>query len=105
MTAKIISGKDISSDIKNEAAAAAAALTAVGRQPTLAVIVVGEDPASRVYVNNKKKACVFCGINSPEYAFPYETTQETLLRCIDELNRAPEVDGILCQLPLMKTPS
>ena len=100
MTAKIISGKDISSDIKNEAAAAAAALTAVGRQPTLAVIVVGEDPASRVYVNNKKKACVFCGINSPEYAIPYETTQETLLRCIDELNRAPEVDGILCQLPL-----
>lgn len=71
-----------------------------GIDPGLAVIIVGDDPASRVYVNNKKKACEYCGINSYEYALPEETTEEELLKLIDELNNDPKVSGILCQLPV-----
>lgn len=73
-----------------------------GINPGLAVIIVGDDPASRVYVNNKKKACEYCGINSYEYALPAETTEGELLKLIDELNNDPKVSGILCQLPVPK---
>ena len=102
MSAKIINGKEIAAIIKNQAAKEAAALAEAGRAPCLAVILVGEDPASKVYVNNKKKACAACGITSLEFLFPEETPQETLLEKIAALNADPAVDGILCQLPLPK---
>ena len=73
-----------------------------GINPGLAVIIVGDDPASRVYVNNKKKACEYCGINSYEYALLADTTEDELLKLIDELNNDPKVSGILCQLPVPK---
>lgn len=68
----------------------------------LAVVIVGDDPASRVYVNNKKKACEFCGIKSYEYALPAETTEQELLDLVDTLNADKNVNGILVQLPLPK---
>lgn len=71
-------------------------------KPCLAVIIVGEDPASRVYVNNKKKACEFCGFKSIEYSLAEETTQDELLSLIDRLNKDNSVNGILCQLPVPK---
>ncbi len=71
-----------------------------GINPGLAVIIVGDDPASRVYVNNKKKACEYCGIKSEEYALPEGTTQEELLKLIEELNGRDDISGILCQLPV-----
>ena len=63
---------------------------------------MGDDPASRIYVNNKKKACEYCGIESFEYAMPAETTQEELMALIEKLNNDDKVDGILCQLPIPK---
>lgn len=73
-----------------------------GIKPALAVIIVGDDPASKIYVKNKKLACEFCGIESLEFALPAETTQEELLALIDKLNNDNNVSGILCQLPLPK---
>ena len=73
-----------------------------GITPGLAVIIVGNDPASRVYVNSKKKACAEVGFNSYEYALPEETTQEELLELVQKLNNDNNVNGILCQLPLPK---
>ena len=103
MSAKIIDGKAIAAYIKENAAKDAAKLTeTIGRKPCLAVIIVGEDPASKVYVNNKKKACEACGITSLEYALPEETTEEELLALIGRLNGDGAVDGVLCQLPLPK---
>ena len=102
MSAKIINGKEIAAFIKNRAAEEAAKCAETGRAPCLAVILVGEDPASKVYVNNKKKACEACGITSLEFLFPEDTAQETLEAKIRELNADPAVDGILCQLPLPK---
>ena len=75
---------------------------AKGINPGLAVIIVGDDPASRIYVNNKKKACEYCGIRSFEYALPGDTTQEELMALIEKLNQDDTVDGILCQLPIPK---
>lgn len=100
MSAAIIDGKQIAALIKEKAAVEAAACARADRAPCLAVILVGDDPASKVYVNNKKKACETCGITSLEFLMPAETTQEALLEKIDALNRDPSVDGILCQLPL-----
>ena len=74
----------------------------MGINPGLAVILVGEDPASKVYVSNKKKACEYIGINSFEYKLPEETTEEELLELIDKLNNDNSVSGILCQLPVPK---
>ncbi len=71
-----------------------------GKVPGLAVVIVGDDPASRVYVNNKKKACEFVGFRSEEYALPAETTQEDLLDLVNTLNSKDDIDGILVQLPL-----
>ena len=96
----IIDGKAISAKTKEELRLEVAALKEKGVSVGLAVIIVGDDPASRVYVNNKKKACELLGIYSEEYALPAETTMEQLLGLIDELNTRKDINGILCQLPL-----
>lgn len=100
--AVIIDGKKVSADVKQSVAEEVAALKQKGIVPGLAVIIVGDDPASRVYVNNKKKACAACGIYSEEYALPAETTQEELMALVEKLNAKDDIDGILCQLPLPK---
>lgn len=98
--AKLIDGKKISQQIKDELKEKAAALNAQGRTGALAVIQVGADPASSVYVRNKKNACAYIGIESLAYELPEETTEEELLKLIAELNEKTEVKGILVQLPL-----
>lgn len=100
--AKIIDGKAISARIKDELKEEVAALKEQGKEAVLAVIQVGSDPASSVYVNNKKKACAYIGIGSESYELPEETTQEELLSLIDKLNDDPRITGILCQLPVPK---
>lgn len=99
---QIIDGKKISQEIKDELREKMAELKQKGGSRCLAVIQVGDDPASSVYVNNKKKACEYIGIDSESYHLPEETTEKELLELIDELNRKPEVNGILVQLPLPK---
>lgn len=99
---KLISGKEVSESVKLRVADEVKALKANGIEPCLAVILVGDDPASRVYVNNKKKACEFCGIRSLEYVLPAETTEEELIALVKKLNDDKSVNGILCQLPLPK---
>lgn len=100
MSAQIIDGKAISSQIKDELKDKTAALKEQGIEVTLAVILVGEDPASQVYVRNKKRACEYIGYNSLSYELPADTSQEKLLELIDELNKREDVDGILVQMPL-----
>ena len=95
-------GKEVSTRIKDEIKAEVQKLKEQGIVPGLAVIIVGDDPASRVYVNNKKTACEYCGILSEEYAMSADTSQEELLKLIDELNNRQDISGILCQLPLPK---
>ncbi len=97
---KIIDGKAVSAQIKQQVAVQVSALNEKGIQSCLAVILVGDDPASRVYVNNKKKACEVCGIRSLEYTLSAQTTQDELLALIAKLNQDPDVNGILVQLPL-----
>ncbi len=98
--AKLIDGKIISAAVKEQVAKEVEELKDRGIMPGLAVIIVGEDPASKVYVANKEKACVQLGMNSLKYALPAETTNEELLALIDKLNHDDSVSGILCQLPL-----
>lgn len=98
--AKLIDGKLISKQIKDELKVEAAKLKEAGIEVTLAVIQVGNDPASTVYVGNKKKACDYIGIRSLAYELPESTTQEELLKLVEELNDRDDVDGILVQLPL-----
>lgn len=100
--ATIIDGKKISQDIKDELKVQVADYKAQGIEVTLAVILVGEDPASCVYVRNKKKACEYVGIRSLSFELPADTTEEQLLSLIDELNQRADVNGILVQLPLPK---
>lgn len=102
MNAKIIDGKAVSTRILNELKAEVLQLKASGIIPGLAVIIVGNNPASRVYVNSKKKACLEIGIYSEEHALPEETTQEELISLIQTLNSRNEISGILVQLPLPK---
>jgi methylenetetrahydrofolate dehydrogenase (NADP+)/methenyltetrahydrofolate cyclohydrolase len=102
MAAQIIDGKLISGQIKDELREKTALLKEKGIEVTLAVILVGEDPASQVYVRNKKKACEYIGFRSLSYELPTETTQDELLKLIDELNGRKDVDGILVQMPLPK---
>ena len=102
MSAKILDGKMLSAKIKDELKLEVENLKKDGINPSLAVIIVGDDPASKIYVKNKKLACEYCGIKSLECALPAETTQEELLALIDKLNCDPTVSGILCQLPLPK---
>lgn len=99
---KIIDGKLVSQSVKDSVKAEVEVLKEKGVDITLAVIIVGDDPASRVYVNNKKKACEYVGFKSLEYALPAQTTQEELMALVDELNSRDDVNGILCQLPLPK---
>ncbi|MBO7336532.1 MAG: bifunctional methylenetetrahydrofolate dehydrogenase/methenyltetrahydrofolate cyclohydrolase FolD [Lachnospiraceae bacterium] len=98
----IIDGKAISQAIKDEVKAEAERLSEGNRKPCLAVILVGSDPASAVYVGNKKKACEYCGFDSVSIEMPEETTEEEVLTKIAELNADENVDGILVQLPLPK---
>lgn len=98
--AKILDGKAVSAAVKEQVAEETAALKEKGIVPGLAVVIVGDDPASHVYVNNKKKACAQVGFHSEEYALPAQTTQEELLALVDTLNKKPDINGILVQLPL-----
>ncbi len=100
--AQIIDGKRISQEIKDELKEEVAALKAQGIEGSLAVVQVGEDPASSVYVRNKKKACEYIGIHSLSYELPEETTEEELLDLIASLNENDAVNGILVQLPVPK---
>ncbi|MBR3025087.1 MAG: bifunctional methylenetetrahydrofolate dehydrogenase/methenyltetrahydrofolate cyclohydrolase FolD [Oscillospiraceae bacterium] len=100
--AKIISGKEVSAKVKNEVKEKTLELKNKGIEVGLAVVIVGDDPASRVYVNNKKKACEEVGFTSYEYALPAETTEEELLALVDKLNKDDKVNGILVQLPVPK---
>lgn len=100
--AVILDGKAVSAKVKEEVKEEVEALKKQGVSVGLAVIIVGNNPASRTYVNNKKKACEAAGILSEEYAQPEETTQEELLALVEELNHKDSINGILCQLPLPK---
>ena len=97
--AKLIDGKALAVKVKEQVREEAAKLP---RKAGLAVILVGDDPASRVYVSGKEKDCTECGINSFEHKLPAETSQEELVALIQQLNQDQNVDGILCQLPLPK---
>ncbi len=99
---KLIDGKAISNHVKQRIAAETAELTAKGTKPGLAVILVGEDPASQIYVNSKERACEQVGFYSEKHTLPADTTMTELLALIDRLNNDPKIDGILCQLPLPK---
>lgn len=98
--AKILDGKAVSQRIKDELKEEVISLKEKGIYPALAVVIVGDDPASRVYVNNKKKACEYIGILSKEYALDAQTTEEELLALVQQLNQDREINGILVQLPL-----
>ena len=100
--AKIIDGKKISQEIKDELKERVAALKEKGVEVTLAVIQVGSNPASTVYVGNKKKACAYVGIKSLAYELPEETTEAELLELVEKINKDDSVNGILVQLPLPK---
>ena len=102
-SAVIIDGKAVSQQTREKIAVETNGLKEkTGITPGLAVVIVGDDPASRVYVNNKKKACAEVGFYSEEHALPAETTQEELVKLVKELNSREEIDGILVQLPLPK---
>ena len=100
--AKLLNGKEVSAQVRKAAAEEVAQLKQQGVTPGLAVVIVGNDPASRVYVNNKKKACAEVGIYSEEYSLPEQTTQQELLDLVEKLNKKQEISGILVQLPLPK---
>lgn len=100
---QIIDGKKVSAQVKEEVRKQTLELKEMhGITPGLAVVIVGDDPASRVYVNNKKKACEVVGFKSEEYALPASTTQEELLELVNTLNNKSDINGILVQLPLPK---
>ena len=98
--AQIIDGKAVSRAVRARVAQETLALKEQGVTPGLAVILVGEDPASQVYVRNKEKACAEVGFYSEKYTLPADTTQAQLNALVDELNAKKEINGILCQLPL-----
>ena len=100
MSATIISGKEISAKLRGKIKEETHALIQSGITPGLAVILVGSDPASTIYVNNKEKACAECGFYSEKHVLPADTTQDELLHLIERLNNDPKIHGILCQLPL-----
>lgn len=97
---QIIDGKAVSKAVKEKVKTECEQLKAQGVTPGLAVIIVGEDPASQVYVRNKEKACEECGFYSVKYALPAQTTQQELNDLVKKLNKDPNINGILCQLPL-----
>lgn len=99
---EILDGKKTSAAVKEDVKTQVEKLGKIGITCSLAVIIVGDNPASKIYVNNKKKACEFCGIRSLEYALPEDTSENELLSLIEKLNLDKSVNGILCQLPLPK---
>ncbi len=99
---KILDGKKTAQKVKDELKLKVEKMKSEGKVPGLAVIIVGNDSASRVYVNNKKKACEYIGIHSEEYALHEETTQDELISLVKKLNEKEDIHGILCQLPLPK---
>ena len=99
---KLIDGKHISALVRQDVAKEVMQLKSQGITPGMAVVIVGDDPASRIYVNNKKKACAEVGIYSEEYALPADTTQEALIALVQELNSRSDIHGILVQSPLPK---
>ena len=102
MSAVMMDGKALSQKIRGQILAETTELKKQGIVPGLAVIIVGEDPASQIYVRNKERACEECGFYSEKYALPEETTQDELLALIDKLNCDPKINGILCQMPVPK---
>lgn len=100
MSAVKMDGKALSAKVRGSILAETEELKARGVTPGLAVIIVGNDPASEIYVRNKEKACLECGFYSEKYALPAETTQDELLGLIAELNQSPQISGILCQMPV-----
>ncbi len=100
MSAIKMDGKALSAKVRCSILAETETLKARGITPGLAVIIVGEDPASQIYVRNKEKACEECGFYSEKYALPAETSQEQLLGLIEQLNASPAISGILCQMPV-----
>lgn len=102
MSAKILDGKQLSADIKENLRQEVEQITKTGRTPGLAVVIVGDDPASHVYVRNKKRACELIGIKSFGYELPENTSQDELLELVGTLNQDDNIDGILVQLPLPK---
>ena len=100
MSAVRMDGKALSAKVRSSILAETEELKKKGITPGLAVIIVGNDPASEIYVRNKEKACAECGFYSEKYALPAETSQEELLGLIDQLNHSPQISGILCQLPV-----
>lgn len=100
MTAKILDGKALAASLKEDIAKEVAKLTAQNKQPGLAVVLVGEDPASQVYVRNKVEACGKVGFYSEMHRMPADTSQEALLEKVESLNNDPSIHGILVQLPL-----
>ena len=99
---QIIDGKAVSQSVKDSIKQEVAELKAKGIEIGLAVVIVGDDPASKVYVRNKKLACEYVGFNSYEFALPADTTEDELLALVDKLNKDDKVDGILVQLPVPK---
>ncbi|MEW6203947.1 MAG: bifunctional methylenetetrahydrofolate dehydrogenase/methenyltetrahydrofolate cyclohydrolase FolD [Pseudomonadota bacterium] len=102
MSAQIISGTELAASIREIIAKRAAELTALGHQPGLAVVLVGEDPASQVYVRNKVSACEKAGFKSVMHRMPENTSQDALVGLVEQLNTDPSIHGILVQLPLPK---
>jgi methylenetetrahydrofolate dehydrogenase (NADP+) / methenyltetrahydrofolate cyclohydrolase len=102
MAAKIIDGKAVAARIRENLKTKITELITIGKQPGLAVVIVGENPSSRKYVNMKKKACAELGIYSEEHSLPEDLTQAKLSQLIDDLNHNPKIHGILVQLPLPK---
>lgn len=100
MSAVRMDGKALSAKVRSSILAETEELKKKGVTPGLAVIIVGNDPASEIYVRNKEKACAECGFYSEKYALPAETSQDELLGLIDQLNHSPQISGILCQLPV-----
>jgi len=102
MSYQILDGKKVSQKVKDDLKQKVSVLKEKGVNTGLAVVIVGDDPASRVYVNNKKKACQYCGIYSEEYALSAQTTEDELLELVSTLNKKDDIHGILVQLPLPK---
>ncbi len=102
MSGTRMDGKALSKKVRGQILGETQALKAKGITPGLAVIIVGEDPASQIYVRNKERACEECGFYSEKYAMPAETTEAELLALIDKLNKDDKINGILCQMPVPK---
>lgn len=102
MSTKIIDGKGIAATIKEELKLKVAKMTQEGLQPTLAVVLIGDDPASQVYVKHKKRACDYVGVESVAYELPAATSEEEVLALVAKLNKDSNINGILVQLPLPK---